>query len=127
MLKKEIVDRFYFIIGETSYGLCCADEVAARHLPVDLIIRVGDTCMTKTKNIPVFFLVEQNRSTDVSKFLNELDKFDANVFIFYDFCYIDSFNSIENTSEKLKIGKCPYNPSIYQDYYNPTTDLVVYS
>ena len=46
------------MVGETSYGFCCADEIAALHLNAHLIIRVGNSCLTKTQNLPVFFLFE---------------------------------------------------------------------
>lgn len=58
-LKNHFPDKFFFIIGETSYGYCCADEVAALHLKAELIIRVGNSCLTKTQNLPVFFLFEE--------------------------------------------------------------------
>jgi len=51
-------DKFFFIIGETSYGACCADEVAAMHLKAELIIRIGTSCLTQTKTLPVYFFYE---------------------------------------------------------------------
>ncbi len=30
-IKSLLADRFIFIVGESSYGECCADDVAAMH------------------------------------------------------------------------------------------------
>ena len=57
-LKNLFPDKFIFIIGETSYSPCCPDEVAALHLKSDLIIRIGDSCLSITNQIPVYFLIE---------------------------------------------------------------------
>lgn len=69
-LKSIFPNKFFFIIGETSYGYCCADEIAALHLKAELIIRIGNSCLTKTQNIPVFFLFEEEEFTN--KYQNEL-------------------------------------------------------
>ncbi|GLE08037.1 hypothetical protein PINS_up018933 [Pythium insidiosum] len=34
-----------FVLGDTSYGSCCVDEVAAQHLPTDCIVHYGRTCL----------------------------------------------------------------------------------
>lgn len=44
---------FFFIIGDTSYGACCADEVAAQHLNADAIVHYGPTCLSPTARLPV--------------------------------------------------------------------------
>ena len=58
-MKLFFPEKFFFVEGETSYGYCCADEIAALHLNAELIIRVGNSCITKTQNLPVFFLFEE--------------------------------------------------------------------
>lgn len=57
-LTKMFPDRFFFIVGETSYSPCCADEIAAMHLKSELIIRIGNSCLSKNKQLPVFYLFE---------------------------------------------------------------------
>ena len=37
------------ILGDTSYGECCVDEVAAEHVGADSVIHYGHTCMTPTQ------------------------------------------------------------------------------
>ncbi|RLN46843.1 hypothetical protein BBJ29_009759 [Phytophthora kernoviae] len=45
-----------FILGDTSYGSCCADEVAAQHLVADCIVHYGRTCLSATTSIPVIYV-----------------------------------------------------------------------
>ncbi|KAF4323619.1 hypothetical protein BBI17_001871 [Phytophthora kernoviae] len=45
-----------FILGDTSYGSCCADEVAAQHLMADCIVHYGRTCLSATTSIPVIYV-----------------------------------------------------------------------
>lgn len=54
-LQLSFPNRFFFTIAETSYGQCCADEVAALHLKADIIYRIGKSCFTSTQTVPVFF------------------------------------------------------------------------
>ncbi len=51
-------NRFFYIVGETSYSPCCADDIAALHLKADLIIRIGESCLSRNKQLPVFYLYE---------------------------------------------------------------------
>ena len=44
-----------FILGDTTYGSCCADEVAANHLNAQLIVHYGYACLSPTESIPVVY------------------------------------------------------------------------
>lgn len=46
----------YFILGDTSYGSCCVDEVAANHAEVDCIIHFGRSCLSRTSRLPVLYV-----------------------------------------------------------------------
>ncbi|KAJ7332834.1 hypothetical protein JRQ81_015014 [Phrynocephalus forsythii] len=35
-----------YILGDTSYGSCCVDEVAAQHVDADAIIHYGPACLS---------------------------------------------------------------------------------
>ena len=37
------------MLGDTSYGECCVDEVAAQHLNADAVIHFGHTCLTPSQ------------------------------------------------------------------------------
>ncbi|TMW55970.1 hypothetical protein Poli38472_008618 [Pythium oligandrum] len=45
-----------FVLGDTSYGSCCVDEVAAQHLRADCIVHYGRTCLSAPSKIPVVYV-----------------------------------------------------------------------
>mmetsp|Transcript_16967 Transcript_16967/g.27461 ORF Transcript_16967/g.27461 Transcript_16967/m.27461 type:complete len:475 (-) Transcript_16967:25-1449(-) len=45
-----------FVLGDTSFGSCCVDEVAAAHNGADFIVHYGKSCMSKTSRLPVQFV-----------------------------------------------------------------------
>jgi diphthamide biosynthesis protein 2 len=45
-----------FILGDTSYGECCADEVAAQHLDADIIVHYGNACLSPSRSLPVLYI-----------------------------------------------------------------------
>lgn len=47
---------FYFILGDTSYGECCVDEVAAEHLDANLVVHYGNACLSPTRTLPVIYV-----------------------------------------------------------------------
>ncbi|RLN83358.1 hypothetical protein BBO99_00002208 [Phytophthora kernoviae] len=63
-----------FILGDTSYGSCCADEVAAQHLMADCIVHYGRTCLSATTSIPVIY-VFGNAPIEVEDCVKQLKKF----------------------------------------------------
>ncbi|KAG7400138.1 Diphthamide biosynthesis protein 2 [Phytophthora boehmeriae] len=60
-----------FILGDTSYGSCCVDEVAAQHLVADCIVHYGRTCLSATTSIPVIY-VFGNASIEVEDCVQQL-------------------------------------------------------
>ncbi|XP_047206461.1 2-(3-amino-3-carboxypropyl)histidine synthase subunit 2 [Girardinichthys multiradiatus] len=53
-----------FILGDTSYGSCCIDEVAAEHVGADCIVHYGSACLSPSKRLPVMYVFEK-RPLDV--------------------------------------------------------------
>ena len=45
-----------FILGDTSYGSCCVDEVAAEHNNADCLIHYGRACLSATRGLPVLYV-----------------------------------------------------------------------
>ncbi|PVV00692.1 hypothetical protein BB560_004912, partial [Smittium megazygosporum] len=45
-----------FVLGDTTFGSCCVDEVAAMHIDADFIIHYGNSCMSLTTQIPVYYV-----------------------------------------------------------------------
>ncbi|XP_067846180.1 2-(3-amino-3-carboxypropyl)histidine synthase subunit 2 isoform X2 [Heptranchias perlo] len=48
-----------FILGDTSYGSCCVDEVAAEHLEADSIVHYGRACLSPSTRLPVMYVFGQ--------------------------------------------------------------------
>ena len=42
----------FFLLGDTAYGPCCVDEVAAAHYGADAVVHYGHTCLTPTADLP---------------------------------------------------------------------------
>lgn len=48
-----------FILGDTSYGSCCVDEVAAEHVGADCIVHYGGTCLSPSRRLPLMYVFER--------------------------------------------------------------------
>jgi diphthamide biosynthesis protein 2 len=44
------------ILGDTSYGACCVDEVAAEHVEADVVVHYGRSCLSPTARLPVIYV-----------------------------------------------------------------------
>jgi len=53
---SEHTEPLFFVIGDTSYGNCCVDEVAAQHLDADLVVHYGHACLSPTSRLPVLYV-----------------------------------------------------------------------
>ncbi|KAG5437388.1 hypothetical protein PCANB_000819 [Pneumocystis canis] len=47
----------FFILGDTSYGNCCVDEIAAQHVQAECIIHYGHACLSTTERLPVKYIL----------------------------------------------------------------------
>lgn len=45
-LHAGVPDAQFFVLGDTSYGSCCVDEVAAAHASVEAIVHYGPACLS---------------------------------------------------------------------------------
>lgn len=45
-----------YILGDTSYGSCCVDEVAAEHVDADSVVHYGRSCLSPTARLPVIYV-----------------------------------------------------------------------
>ncbi|KAJ3151843.1 Diphthamide biosynthesis protein 2 [Irineochytrium annulatum] len=48
-----LAGRQFFILADTTYGSCCADEVAAEHVQADFIVLYGRSCLSRSRKLPV--------------------------------------------------------------------------
>ncbi|KDQ53934.1 hypothetical protein JAAARDRAFT_418001 [Jaapia argillacea MUCL 33604] len=45
-----------YVLADTSYGSCCADEVAAQHVDSDVIVHYGHACLSRPYRLPVIYV-----------------------------------------------------------------------
>ncbi|OWF34913.1 2-(3-amino-3-carboxypropyl)histidine synthase subunit 2-like [Mizuhopecten yessoensis] len=57
---SKAVDGQVFILGDTSYGSCCVDEVAAQHYNADGLIHFGRSCLSTTQRLPILYVFGQS-------------------------------------------------------------------
>ncbi len=53
---KNTEERRLYILGDTSYGACCVDEVAAEHIDADVVVHYGRSCLSPTARLPVIYV-----------------------------------------------------------------------
>lgn len=114
-LIKEGVGQEVFILGDTSFGECCVDEVAAQHLNADAVIHFGHTCLTPAQKLPVLYIYTQ-RDLDVPQFIQSIrGKFEdcADLVILYDVEYTHSLKNFELSNWRGNI--CIGHPSPPKD------------
>lgn len=143
-LEQKTFKQIY-ILGDTSYGSCCVDEVAASHVNADGIIHFGHSCLSTVNRLLVLYIFEK-KALDKEKFLDSLSSLDRQkqVIVFYDTCYAHHFDdtmsltleqlcitmSQLNTSSKLKktehtVYKLGRHYSLKQDDAHPVINVYV--
>ncbi|XP_061569405.1 2-(3-amino-3-carboxypropyl)histidine synthase subunit 2 [Cololabis saira] len=79
-----------FILGDTSYGSCCVDEVAAEHVGADCIVHYGSACLSPSRRLPLIYIFEK-RPLDVeacaSSFRELYPDSQSHIVILYDVNY----------------------------------------
>lgn len=79
-----------FILGDTSYGACCVDEVAAEHVDADAIVHYGRSCLSPASRLPVIYVfTEKPLDLDllVSSFQQTYEEKDSEVILMADIPY----------------------------------------
>jgi diphthamide biosynthesis protein 2 len=54
--SQEEEDEHLTILGDTSYGACCVDEVAAEHCDAEVVVHYGRSCLSPTARLPVIYV-----------------------------------------------------------------------
>lgn len=90
-----------FILGDTSFGSCCVDEVGAQHYKAECVIHFGSACLSPTTRLPVLYVFGRasiDPSDCVVKVQEVLTR-DTNVVLMYNTIY--SY-AADNLYTKLK-------------------------
>lgn len=54
------------ILGDTSYGACCVDEIAAEHVEAEVVVHYGRSCLSTTARLPVIYVFTE-RPLDIQE------------------------------------------------------------
>lgn len=95
---EEMLARKVFVLGDTTYGSCCVDEVAAQHISADCIIHFGPACLSRNQTMPVLYVFGK-RAIDVSDFTTKVSTMftshDIYVLVFIDVVYLHCTDALE--------------------------------
>ncbi|KAK0075067.1 hypothetical protein PV325_007428 [Microctonus aethiopoides] len=87
MKFNEHLENKVFILGDTTCGSCCVDEIAANHINADAIIHFGHACLNPTARLPVFHVLPK-KQFNIENFVSQFKSFFHNVYekiiLFYD-------------------------------------------
>ncbi|XP_061094318.1 2-(3-amino-3-carboxypropyl)histidine synthase subunit 2 isoform X1 [Conger conger] len=88
-IERETEAKLY-ILGDTSYGSCCVDEVAAEHVGAQCIIHYGRACLSPARRLPLMYVFGK-RPVDLQKcassFNNLYPDRQSHIIILYDVTY----------------------------------------
>ncbi|KAM3593162.1 uncharacterized protein V6R79_006953 [Siganus canaliculatus] len=86
-----------FILGDTSYGSCCVDEVAAEHVGADCIVHYGSACLSPSKRLPLMYVFER-RPVDLEKCASAFRELypdtQSHILLLYDVNYVHAINDL---------------------------------
>lgn len=91
ILQQKLENKKVFILADTSYSPCCVDEIAAQHVSADVIVHFGNTCLNRTRSIPVIHVFDAVEGYDLElaaeKFQESFPDKSAKVLIYADSQY----------------------------------------
>lgn len=115
-----------FILGDTSYGSCCVDEVAAQHLFADCIVHYGRTCLSATSKIPVVY-VFGNAHIDIDSCVDVLASHissaiapEKTVLLLYEPSYRHATSAIVSQLQERLGGERKLLPGDMTTFYDPS-------
>eukprot|EP00347_Sterkiella_histriomuscorum_P019811 403340210 len=122
ILQKHYSDRYFYVLGDTSFGECCIDDVNASHLNSnDLIIHFGKCCLSTASKSPtrpdkeVLYVIPNSEhinppETTISELQNQISNIlqtaeqPTLVFIYSDInCYLDILTYFSQNQAQLNI------------------------
>ncbi|CAL4118257.1 unnamed protein product, partial [Meganyctiphanes norvegica] len=76
-----------YILGDTTYGSCCVDEVAAEHVGADSVIHYGRACLSPSRRLPVLYIFTQiavDEDAVIEGLCRTIDDLNTNLIFTYD-------------------------------------------
>ncbi|XP_074642007.1 2-(3-amino-3-carboxypropyl)histidine synthase subunit 2-like [Tubulanus polymorphus] len=119
----------FFILGDTSYGSCCVDEVAAQHYTADSIIHYGHSCLSPTSRFPVLHVFGE-AFIDVDDCYEKLSEIfpdkQSKVVVLYDVVYAYAMKKLEKllTMDYTKIVFSSLNVNGSSEKHDETKTVI---
>lgn len=88
--KDTKAEEQLFILGDTSYGACCVDEIAAEHVDADVVVHYGRSCLSPPSRLPVIYIFTEcplDIDDVISKFKATYPMRDSKVILMADIPY----------------------------------------
>ncbi|KAI9884595.1 MAG: WD repeat-containing protein jip5 [Watsoniomyces obsoletus] len=91
--------RRLYILGDTSYGACCVDEIAAEHIDAEVVVHYGRSCLSPTARLPVIYVfTTRTISLEAAEqtFKEKIPDRDSKILLMSDVMYIDCLVELHN-------------------------------
>ena len=109
LLRERLGSVSLFILGDTTYGECCVDEIAAEHVSGEAVIHYGHTCLTPPHRIPTLWVFTRRLCSLDNLVQAVQDKFSTDhrkVVLLYDVEYDHQLSDLHIDNVNLVIGRC---------------------
>lgn len=93
-------DGRIYVLGDTSYGACCVDEVAAEHADAEVVVHYGRACLSPTSRLPVIYVYtsrELDREAAVKEFEGQFADKGSKVVVVADLMFQNHVENLVNT------------------------------
>lgn len=87
---EKLLGRKVYILGDTTCGSCCVDEITAHHVQASGIIHFGHACLSPTTRLPVFHVlpkVEIDIDAVCTSLYDSFPDHSEKLIFFYDISY----------------------------------------
>ncbi|KAG8437049.1 hypothetical protein GDO86_007940 [Hymenochirus boettgeri] len=88
-----------YILGDTSYGSCCVDEIAAEHVKANVLVHYGRACLSPCTRLPVSYVFGR-KAVDVDlcakTFQTQYPDHEIHVVVLCDVVYGHAIDELEN-------------------------------
>ena len=110
VLKERLGDTVsLFILGDTTYGECCVDEIAAEHVKSEAVVHYGHSCLTPPNRTPTLWVFTRRHcpvSLLVQAVQEKLSADHRKVILLYDVEYEHLLSDLHIPNIDLVIGRC---------------------
>ncbi|MCJ1373920.1 Diphthamide biosynthesis protein 2 [Loxospora ochrophaea] len=106
-----------YILGDTSYGACCVDEIAAEHVEADVVVHYGRACLSPTARlsvIHVFTTQPVSQDSLLQAFRNTYPDQGQKIFLMADLTYSSYIPIVAQRLRQEGYANL-YTPSIVHD------------